>query len=78
MHPINPIGPLHNRGPGPSDRSVLIDEVDVPRPKSVPGHELLVARRPLVLGVPRQHALDAHADAFDVLDGRPALRAEQV
>lgn len=44
----------------------------------VPSHEIFIARRSFVLGVSRQHALDAHADALDILHGAPALRAQQV
>lgn len=57
---------------------IVIHKVNVARPQPVLGHELLVARGPLVLGVARQHALDAHADALGALDGAPALVPQQV
>lgn len=50
----------------------------IPRPLRVQPHEILVPRGALVLRVARQHALQAHAHALDVLHGRPAGRAEQV
>lgn len=61
-----------------SNGIIVVKEPDIPRPLRVPPHEILVARRSLVLRVARQHALDAHADALDVLDGAPALAAEEV
>ena len=62
----------------PSHRIILIVKPYIPRPLRVPPHKVLVTRRPLVLTVPRQHALDAHAHALDVLHGAPAGAAEQV
>ena len=56
----------------------MVVEVYVPWPQAVPPDELLVAWRSLVLGVPCQHALQAHAHALDVLHGAPALLAEEV
>jgi hypothetical protein len=50
----------------------------IPRPLRVQPHKILVPRGPLVLRVARQHALQAHAYALDVLHGRPAGRAEEV
>jgi hypothetical protein len=65
-----------------SDRGVVIDEPHIPDPPAArPGHtpaKILVTRRSLVLGVSRQHALDAHADALDALHGGPAVGAEEV
>jgi len=54
-----------------------------PAPAIGPAHahalaELLIAFRPRVFGVPRQHALDAHADALDALHRRPARRTQEV
>lgn len=60
------------------NRSILIDESDISRPLRISADELLVAGGTLILSVARQHALDAHADALDVVDGAPALGAEQV
>lgn len=56
----------------------MVVELNVPGPLPVCADELLVAGGPLVLGVARQHALQAHAHALDVLDGAPALLAEEV
>jgi len=50
----------------------------IPRPLRIQPHEILVPRGALVLRVARQHALQAHAHALDVLHGRPAGRAEEV
>lgn len=61
-----------------SNCSVVVIEVDVLGTQAVPPHKFLVAGRPLVLSVTRQHALDAHAHTLDVLDGTPALLAEKV
>lgn len=57
---------------------ILVDEPDISGPLGVSADKLLVAGGAFILGVPREHALDAHADALDVLDGAPALGAEQV
>ena len=65
-----PAPPLHG--------GILIDEPDVSGPLCVPANEILVAGGTLVFGVARQHALDAHADALDVVHGAPALVAKQV
>lgn len=40
--------------------------------------KLLIARWPLVFGITGQHALETHAYRLHILDGRPALRTEQV
>lgn len=61
-----------------SHRGVLVDKTHIPWPQGVAPHKLLVPRWSLILGVACQHALDAHADALNVLDGGPALRAEEV
>lgn len=61
-----------------SDRVVVVIKVDVLRPKTITADKLLISRRPLVLGVTRQHALKAHANTLDVLDRAPTLVAQQV
>ena len=61
-----------------SNGAILVDKSNVPRPLRVPPDKLLIARWPLVLGIPSQHALKAHAYRLHILNGRPALRAEQV
>jgi hypothetical protein len=44
------------------------DEVDVPRPLGVVPHEVVITLRSLLLGVAREHALQADAYALDVVD----------
>lgn len=56
----------------------MINKTNIPRPLGITPHKLLIPLRPLVLRVPRQHALDTHADALDVLHRAPPRRAEQV
>ena len=56
----------------------MVEEVNIPWPSTVGSHKLRIALGPLVLGVAREHALQTHAHALDVLDGAPALLAEQV
>lgn len=56
----------------------MIVKINVLRPQLIGTDKVLVTRRPLVLCVSRQHALDRHADALDVLYGTPALVSEQV
>lgn len=51
------------------DLVIVKHEVDIPRPLCVVSHEILVSRRPLLLGVARQHALQTHADALNVVNG---------
>jgi len=70
----------------PSDRGIIIDEPDISQPPPAPipvpssrahaPHKLGIALRSLILGVPCQHALDAHTHALDALDGTPASRSE--
>lgn len=57
---------------------VMVVEIDVPRPQSIAPDELLVTRRALVLGVARQHALQGHAHALNVLHRAPSLLAQKV
>lgn len=61
-----------------SNGGVLVDEPDISGPLGVSTDKFLVTGGTLVLGVACQHALDAHADALDVVDGAPALGAEQI
>jgi len=56
----------------------MIVKINISRSSPIIGHELLIPLRPLILRVPRQHALQTHAYALYVLDGRPALLAEEV
>jgi len=57
---------------------IVIVKIDVPWAQPVRPDKLLVSRRPLRLGIARQHALDAHADALHILDGTPALVAQKI
>lgn len=61
-----------------SNRAILIDKSNVPWPLRISSDKLLIARRPLIFCITGQHALEAHAYRLHILDGRPALRAEQV
>lgn len=56
----------------------MVVEVDVSWPQAVSSHELLIARRSLVFGVACQHALDAHADALNILYRAPSLTTQKV
>ena len=56
----------------------MVEKVNVFRPQAVGFHKLLVPWRPLVLGVAREHALQAHANALNILYWAPALLAEEV
>lgn len=56
----------------------MVVEINVLWPQSVAPDKLLVSRRSLVLAVARQHALEAHAHALDVLHRTPALRSQKV
>ena len=56
----------------------MVVEADVPRPLSIPPHEVVITGWPLVLGVARQHALNAHAYAFDILHGAPSLATQKI
>lgn len=60
------------------DCRVIIHKPNIPRPLNIPSHKLLVTGWTLILGIPRQHALYAHAYARDVLHGAPALGVEKV
>lgn len=57
---------------------ILINEPNIPWPLGIPLYKLLIPRWSLVLGIPRQHALDAHADTFHILHRAPSLFAQQV
>lgn len=56
----------------------MVVEVDVSGSQPVALHEVLVSRWSLVLDVAGQHALQAHADALDVLDRTPTLMTEEI
>lgn len=61
-----------------SDLVIVIVEIDVPRPQSIAPDEFLVPGRALVFGVARQHALQGHAHALNVLHRAPSLLAQEV
>ena len=56
----------------------MINKTNIPRPLGIVPDKLLVPFRPLVLGVPCQHALNTHADTLDILYGAPAGGAKKV
>lgn len=55
------------------NRRIIIHEPDVPRSLNIPSHKFLITGWSFILGISRQHALYAHADALNVLHGTPAL-----
>ena len=57
---------------------IVVEKVDIFRPQAVAAHKLLVPWRALTLSVSREHALQAHADALDILHRAPPLLAEEV
>jgi hypothetical protein len=57
---------------------IVVIELDILRPKPISADKFLISLGSFVLRVPRQHALQAHADALDILHRRPPLLAEQV
>jgi hypothetical protein len=61
-----------------SDGIVVKDKVNVSRALSVVAHKVLVALRPLLLGVLVQHALETDAHALDVMDWRPTRSIKKV
>jgi hypothetical protein len=64
--------------PMPSNRIVVVKEINVPRPSSIVGYEMLVSLRTLIFGIARQHALQTHADTLHVLNRRPSLMAQKI
>ena len=56
----------------------MVVKVDVTGPLAVGSDKVGIARRPLILCIAGQHALQTHADTLDVLNRAPALRPEQV
>lgn len=61
-----------------SDLVIVVVEIDVPRPQTVAPDKFLVPRRALILGVTRQHALQRHTHALNVLHRAPSLLAKEV
>jgi hypothetical protein len=56
----------------------MVVKLDVLWSLAVHADEIFVSRRPLVLGIAGKHALQAHADALNVLHWTPSLLAEEV
>lgn len=56
----------------------MINKANIPRALRITPHKRLIPLRPLVLCVAREHALDTHAHAFDILHRAPACGAEQI
>ena len=53
-------------------------EVDVPWPLGIMPHKSLVAGRSLVLGIARQHGLQADTHTFHIVNRRPSCAVQQV
>jgi hypothetical protein len=53
-------------------------KVNIPWPLRIIPDEILIPLRPLLLRITRQHALQTHTDALDIVDGRPTRAVEQV
>ena len=72
------VNSMHARWPSPkpSNRVIIVEESNISRPLRVPPHKVLIPRRPLALGVARQHALYTHANTLDVLNRTPTLTAQ--
>jgi hypothetical protein len=62
----------------PSYTRIIIIEVDVLWTLCISPHEILITRRPLILRVAREHALNAHAHALHILDRTPPLATQQI
>lgn len=78
-----PDQPLHRRRRGQTDMHhlyfvIVIVKLDVLRPCLVRADKVGVAFGPVVLCVAREHALDAHTYALDILYGAPARGAQEV
>lgn len=56
----------------------MVIKVNISRSSPIIGHEIRISLRTLVLGVPRQHTLQAHADTLNILHGRPALLPQKI
>lgn len=59
--------------PSPSHLVIMENKVQIPRSLSVILHKLVITRRPLLLVITRQHALQANANALNIMNGAPAL-----
>lgn len=53
-------------------------EIDIPRPLCIVPHKVLISWGPFLLCVTRQHALQANAHAFNVVNRTPALAVEEI
>jgi len=51
----------------PSNGIIMIIEINISWAFPVVGHEVLVSLRTLILSVPRQHALQTHANTLHIL-----------
>ena len=69
---------MQTLSPSTSYSTIFVNKPNIPRPLRIPPYEILVPRRALILRVPRQHRLNAHAHALDILHRTPALRAQQI
>jgi hypothetical protein len=53
-------------------------KTDIPRPLSIISDKVLIPLRSLLLGVAREHALQAYTHAFNIVDGGPTGAVKQV
>jgi hypothetical protein len=54
------------------------NKTDIPRPLSIIPDKVFVPLRPFLLGITREHALQAYTHAFDIVDRGPTGAVEQV
>jgi len=64
--------------PAPSNLIIMKHKIDIPRPRPIRPHKVIIPLWPLLLRVAGEHRLQADANGFHVVDGRPALAIEQV
>lgn len=51
---------------------------NIPRPLRIIPHKILISNRPLLLRITRQHALQTHTYALNIVNGRPTAAVQQV
>lgn len=56
----------------------MVVEINIPWPQSIAPDKFFITRRAFVLGISRQHALQGHAHALNVLHRAPSLLAQKV
>jgi hypothetical protein len=53
--------------PRPSYLVIMKHKIDIPRPLRVIPHEVFISLGPLLLRITRQHALQTHTHALDIM-----------